>query len=58
MYVIDAYRYSFLSLDTCHFQKLAEESTAPTEFDFNWNSMPTVVGEIIKKFLTKVSYII
>ncbi|KAG5344721.1 GARL3 protein, partial [Acromyrmex charruanus] len=30
--------------NTCHFQKLAEENTASTEFDFNWNSMPTVVA--------------
>ncbi|XP_020284932.1 GTPase-activating Rap/Ran-GAP domain-like protein 3 isoform X2 [Pseudomyrmex gracilis] len=30
--------------NTCHFQKLAEDSTASTEFDFNWNSMPTVVA--------------
>ncbi|XP_012236079.1 GTPase-activating Rap/Ran-GAP domain-like protein 3 isoform X2 [Linepithema humile] len=30
--------------NTCHFQKLAEENTAPTEFDFNWNSMPTAVA--------------
>ena len=54
MYIIDAYQYSFLFLDTCHFQKLAEENTASTEFDFNWNSIPTVVGETIKKFSTKI----
>ncbi|XP_077267792.1 GTPase-activating Rap/Ran-GAP domain-like protein 3 isoform X2 [Temnothorax americanus] len=30
--------------NTCHFQKLAEENAAPTEFDFNWNSMPTAVA--------------
>jgi len=36
---------SFVFSDVCHFQKLAEENTAATEFDFNWNSMPTVVGE-------------
>ncbi|XP_011329684.1 GTPase-activating Rap/Ran-GAP domain-like protein 3 isoform X2 [Ooceraea biroi] len=28
----------------CHFQKLVEENTAPTEFDFNWNSIPTAVA--------------
>ncbi|XP_011703060.1 PREDICTED: GTPase-activating Rap/Ran-GAP domain-like protein 3 isoform X1 [Wasmannia auropunctata] len=30
--------------NTCHFQKLVEENAAPTEFDFNWNSMPTAVA--------------
>ncbi|XP_014478192.1 PREDICTED: GTPase-activating Rap/Ran-GAP domain-like protein 3 isoform X1 [Dinoponera quadriceps] len=30
--------------NTCHFQKLAEENAAPTEFDFNWNSVPTAVA--------------
>ncbi|KYN07546.1 PREDICTED: GTPase-activating Rap/Ran-GAP domain-like protein 3 isoform X1 [Cyphomyrmex costatus] len=30
--------------NTCHFQKLAEENTAATEFDFTWNSMPTIVA--------------
>ncbi|XP_054016095.1 GTPase-activating Rap/Ran-GAP domain-like protein 3 isoform X1 [Hylaeus anthracinus] len=28
----------------CHFQKLLEESTAPTEFDFNWNSVPAAIA--------------
>ncbi|KZC09628.1 GTPase-activating Rap/Ran-GAP domain-like protein 3 [Dufourea novaeangliae] len=30
--------------NTCHFQKLLEESTAPTEFDFNWNSVPAAIA--------------
>ncbi|XP_043259850.1 GTPase-activating Rap/Ran-GAP domain-like protein 3 isoform X1 [Colletes gigas] len=30
--------------NTCHFQKLAEESTVPTEFDFNWNSVPAAIA--------------
>ncbi|XP_017790053.1 PREDICTED: LOW QUALITY PROTEIN: GTPase-activating Rap/Ran-GAP domain-like protein 3 [Habropoda laboriosa] len=30
--------------NTCHFQKLIEESTAPTEFDFNWNSVPAAIA--------------
>ncbi|XP_076663461.1 GTPase-activating Rap/Ran-GAP domain-like protein 3 isoform X2 [Andrena cerasifolii] len=30
--------------NTCHFQKLVEESTAPTEFDFNWNSVPAAIA--------------
>ncbi|EFN74134.1 GTPase-activating Rap/Ran-GAP domain-like protein 3 [Camponotus floridanus] len=29
--------------NTCHFQKLMEENAAPTEFDFNWNSVPIAV---------------
>lgn len=37
----------FFSLDTCHFQKLMEENAAPTEFDFNWNSVPIAVGATI-----------
>ena len=32
-------------LDTCHFQKLSEESVSSTEFDFHWNSVPSVIGE-------------
>ena len=31
--------------DTCHFQKLSEENAAPTEFDFNWNSVPVTIGQ-------------
>lgn len=30
--------------NTCHFQKLSEESAASTEFDFNWNSVPIAVA--------------
>ncbi|XP_076182297.1 GTPase-activating Rap/Ran-GAP domain-like protein 3 isoform X2 [Ptiloglossa arizonensis] len=30
--------------NTCHFQKLVEESTAPTEFDFSWNSVPAAIA--------------
>ncbi|XP_050459379.1 GTPase-activating Rap/Ran-GAP domain-like protein 3 isoform X1 [Cataglyphis hispanica] len=30
--------------NTCHFQKLMEENAAPTEFDFNWNSIPIAVA--------------
>ncbi|OAD56430.1 GTPase-activating Rap/Ran-GAP domain-like protein 3 [Eufriesea mexicana] len=30
--------------NTCHFQKLLEENTAPTEFDFNWNSVPAAIA--------------
>ncbi|XP_070155825.1 GTPase-activating Rap/Ran-GAP domain-like protein 3 isoform X1 [Polyergus mexicanus] len=30
--------------NTCHFQKLMEENAAQTEFDFNWNSIPTAVA--------------
>ncbi|XP_015599413.1 GTPase-activating Rap/Ran-GAP domain-like protein 3 isoform X2 [Cephus cinctus] len=30
--------------NTCHFQKFSEESAAPTEFDFTWNSVPTTVA--------------
>ncbi|KAG7209557.1 hypothetical protein KM043_015635 [Ampulex compressa] len=30
--------------NTCHFQKLLGETTAPTEFDFNWNSVPIAVA--------------
>ncbi|XP_039303829.1 GTPase-activating Rap/Ran-GAP domain-like protein 3 [Solenopsis invicta] len=30
--------------NTCHFQKLVEDNAAPTEFDFNWNSIPTTVA--------------
>ncbi|XP_076245535.1 GTPase-activating Rap/Ran-GAP domain-like protein 3 isoform X2 [Calliopsis andreniformis] len=30
--------------NTCHFQKLEEEGTAPTEFDFNWNSVPAAIA--------------
>lgn len=36
-----------LYVDTCHFQKLLEENTAPTEFDFNWNSVPAAIGKIL-----------
>ncbi|XP_014601552.1 PREDICTED: GTPase-activating Rap/Ran-GAP domain-like protein 3 isoform X2 [Polistes canadensis] len=28
----------------CHFQKCSEESTAPTDFDFKWNSVPTAIA--------------
>lgn len=35
--------YSYIT-DTCHFQKIADESTANTEFDFHWNSVPTDIG--------------
>ncbi|XP_076276251.1 GTPase-activating Rap/Ran-GAP domain-like protein 3 isoform X1 [Lasioglossum baleicum] len=30
--------------NTCHFQKLVEENTAPSEFDFNWNSVPAAIA--------------
>ncbi|XP_034188029.1 GTPase-activating Rap/Ran-GAP domain-like protein 3 isoform X1 [Osmia lignaria lignaria] len=30
--------------NTCHFQKIWEESTTPTEFDFNWNSVPAAIA--------------
>ncbi|XP_043581371.1 GTPase-activating Rap/Ran-GAP domain-like protein 3 isoform X3 [Bombus pyrosoma] len=30
--------------NTCHFQKLLEENTVPTEFDFNWNSVPAAIA--------------
>ncbi|XP_051153923.1 GTPase-activating Rap/Ran-GAP domain-like protein 3 isoform X1 [Leptopilina boulardi] len=30
--------------NTCHFQKLTEENASPTEFDFNWNSVPVTVA--------------
>ncbi|XP_066594271.1 GTPase-activating Rap/Ran-GAP domain-like protein 3 isoform X2 [Prorops nasuta] len=30
--------------NTCHFQKLSEESATTTEFDFNWNSVPIAVA--------------
>ncbi|XP_076380937.1 GTPase-activating Rap/Ran-GAP domain-like protein 3 isoform X3 [Megalopta genalis] len=30
--------------NTCHFQKLLEENTAPSEFDFNWNSVPADIA--------------
>ncbi|KAL7301678.1 hypothetical protein TKK_0005680 [Trichogramma kaykai] len=30
--------------NTCHFQKLCDENSAPTEFDFNWNSVPIAVA--------------
>ncbi|XP_078039328.1 GTPase-activating Rap/Ran-GAP domain-like protein 3 isoform X1 [Augochlora pura] len=30
--------------NTCHFQKLLEENTAPSEFDFNWNSVPAAIA--------------
>ncbi|XP_046591867.1 GTPase-activating Rap/Ran-GAP domain-like protein 3 isoform X6 [Neodiprion lecontei] len=29
--------------NTCHFQKLMDESMASTAFDFHWNSVPTAV---------------
>ncbi|XP_012254157.2 GTPase-activating Rap/Ran-GAP domain-like protein 3 isoform X2 [Athalia rosae] len=29
--------------NTCHFQKLIDESMASTAFDFHWNSVPTAV---------------
>lgn len=35
--------------DTCHFQKIADESTANTEFDFHWNSVPTDIGNLYSK---------
>ncbi|XP_047352106.1 GTPase-activating Rap/Ran-GAP domain-like protein 3 isoform X3 [Vespa velutina] len=28
----------------CHFQKCSEESTAPTDFDFKWNSVPIAIA--------------
>ncbi|XP_060820982.1 GTPase-activating Rap/Ran-GAP domain-like protein 3 isoform X4 [Bombus pascuorum] len=30
--------------NTCHFQKLLEENTVATEFDFNWNSVPAAIA--------------
>ncbi|XP_012283954.1 GTPase-activating Rap/Ran-GAP domain-like protein 3 isoform X2 [Orussus abietinus] len=30
--------------NTCHFQKLTDESMASTEFDFHWNSVPTAIA--------------
>ncbi|XP_043274870.1 GTPase-activating Rap/Ran-GAP domain-like protein 3 [Venturia canescens] len=30
--------------NTCHFQKLHEDSVASKEFDFNWNSVPIAVA--------------
>jgi hypothetical protein len=39
---------SLLSLslaDTCHFQKINEENSSSTDFDFHWNSVPTDIGE-------------
>ncbi|XP_034948149.1 GTPase-activating Rap/Ran-GAP domain-like protein 3 isoform X2 [Chelonus insularis] len=30
--------------NTCHFQKLSENTAASTEFDFNWNSVPIAVA--------------
>ncbi|XP_014295743.1 GTPase-activating Rap/Ran-GAP domain-like protein 3 isoform X3 [Microplitis demolitor] len=30
--------------NTCHFQKLSEDTAASTEFDFNWNSVPIIVA--------------
>ncbi|CAG5095244.1 Similar to GARNL3: GTPase-activating Rap/Ran-GAP domain-like protein 3 (Gallus gallus) [Cotesia congregata] len=30
--------------NTCHFQKLSEDTAASTEFDFNWNSVPITVA--------------
>ncbi|XP_014215307.1 GTPase-activating Rap/Ran-GAP domain-like protein 3 [Copidosoma floridanum] len=30
--------------NTCHFQKLSDDCAAPTEFDFNWNSVPVAVA--------------
>ncbi|KAK0180091.1 hypothetical protein PV327_005769 [Microctonus hyperodae] len=30
--------------NTCHFQKLSEDTAASTEFDFNWNSVPIAVA--------------
>lgn len=32
----------FLSIDTCHFQKLHDDSKS-TEFDFQWNTSPTSI---------------
>lgn len=28
----------------CHFQKVSEESAAPTDFDFKWNSVPIAIA--------------
>lgn len=33
--------------DTCHFQKIADETSTNTEFDFHWNSVPTDIGNSI-----------
>lgn len=30
--------------NTCHFQKLSEDTAASTEFDFNWNFIPIAVA--------------
>lgn len=39
--------YNRLFADTCHFQKISEENATSTEFDFNWNSVPLAVGELL-----------
>lgn len=36
--------FNNLSVDTCHFQRLSEENAARTEYDFNWDSVPTAIG--------------
>lgn len=45
------YLPAFLTADTCHFQKLLEENTVPTEFDFNWNSVPAAIGNVYLYFV-------
>lgn len=46
----------FFFSDTCHFQKINEENSSSSNFDFHWNSVPTDIGEHLLKTLSLKSY--